>query len=381
MKFRKAVVLALLGMLAVTVVLPIMGCDNATNSSTSGGGGNPPSVDSYATTEKLDFETAKSGDKSLPFLTKESIKKMLQDTDQSKLPADRETGEGHYSETPSYTAPYKVGVVKQEALELALARLNGLRRLAGLPATQLDATLTEQAQYNAFFVGLYSSYEVGSKPADMDDSFYNKGKNVNTVVRNARPRIVDQTDVYLEDLAEVNLAHRMAVLQTRLDKVGFGVAPPNPSKGTSAFGGAAMQFSPLLMKPDDHANTSYDWEFVAWPAPGYFPINNSYGIFDAQKYKYWSIQFNPTKGYSLSTGSPATSVTVKRLNGAMGEWKLSLTGLPTASAYKFKLPDDVVYSDGDQFEVTITPLGMKYEGDKLVYKTISYTVEFFDVKK
>lgn len=391
MKFRKAVVLALLGMLAVTVVLPIMGCDNATNSSTSGGTGtggtsgggtaNPPSVDSYETVDKLEFDTAKSGNKKLPFLTKDAVKKMMLDTKQSKFPADRETGIEHLQEKPSYTAPYSIGKVKQAALDYSLARLNNFRRMAGLSSVELDESLNEQAQYNAFLVSYYNSYDAGAKPSDMPDDIYKKGKNINTALRLVQPRIIDSSDYYLEDMGNSNLGHRFPLLKPDLKKVGFGVATPYKGEGATA-----TQFSPDVSSYSswEYSNPAgFDWDFISWPTPGYFPINLWNAGNEAQGYKCWSVNLNPhySKKYGISNGTAnPTEITVVK-NGTE-KWstadkegyKKFTYRLSNAArwSFVFELPG-ATYSDGDKYTVTLLNVGGN--------SPISYTVEFFDVNK
>lgn len=61
---------------------------------------------------------------------------------------------GHYDgplfdQTPSCQAPYSAGMVTGAALQAATARLNALRRIAGLSAVTLDAGLCSSAQYGA----------------------------------------------------------------------------------------------------------------------------------------------------------------------------------------------------------------------------------------
>ena len=369
-------------------VTTLLGCgdlntNNNTNVQTGGGDNilvNLPAADSYETAATLDFNTAKSGNKALPFLTKDAIKKMLQDTDPSKFPAHRETGVEHLLEQPSYTAPYSIGKVKQAALDYSLARLNNLRRMAGLPSVELDESLNEQAQYNAFLVAYYNSYDAGAKPSDMPDDIYNKGKNVNTVLRLVKPRIIDSSDYYLEDNGVSNLGHRFPLLKPDLKKVGFGVASPHTGAGATA-----TQFSPSATTSTSwqHSNPAgFDWDFISWPTPGYFPLNTGYGIFEAQGYKRWSINLNNhySKRYGLST-YPVTEITVVK-NGTE-KWSTAKKDGHTQFTYSstnaaplsfiFELPG-ATYNDGDRYTVTLSNIGGPSG-------SLSYTVEFFDVKK
>ena len=341
---------------------------------------NLPAADSYETTPTLEFNSAKSGNKALPFLTKDAIKKMLQDTHYSKFPANRETGIEHLLEKPSYTAPYAIGKVKQAALDYSLARLNNLRRMAGLPSVELDESLNEQAQYNAFLVSYYDSYDAGAKPSDMPDDIYNKGKNVNTVLRLVKARIIDSSDYYFEDQGVSNLGHRFPVLKPDLKKVGFGVASPYNGKGATA-----TQFSPAATTSANWQFSNpagFDWDFISWPAPGYFPLNIWNAGSEAQGYKHWSINLNPhySKNYGVST-SPPTEITVVK-NGTE-KWSTAARDGYTQFKYTssnaaprsfiFELPG-ATYSNGDRYTVTLSNIGGPSG-------SISYTVEFFDVDK
>ena len=384
--------------LGCVVVTALLGCgdlssNNNTNEQNIGGGDielpPPPATDSYETIDKLDFDTAKSGNKALPFLTKEAIKKMIQDTDSSKFPADGNKGEALMLEKPCYTAPYSVGKPKPEAITYALARLNNLRRIAGLPTVEIDETLNDKAQHNAFLNAYYNTgdgddkYNIGTKPEDMDQTMYNKGKDTTTANRFNRPRLIDSSDYYLVDQNVTNLGHRFPILQIDLKKVGFGVASAH-----EGFGFTATQFYPGLAQSQSTwpgmNPVSFDWDFVTWPAPGYFPLNTGYGLFQANtNWAYWSIYFNP-KTYKLAT-HPRTVFTVENSRGQ--KWSTDETkkeegyefftytlsnAVSAAQSCVFQLPD-AEYKDGDRYTVTISNLAGS--------KSFSYTVDFFDVKK
>ena len=80
-----------------------------------------------------------------------------------------------YQEEPVVTAPYQAGKVTEEALQVALDRLNAMRRLAGLPSVALDLELCEEAQYGAVLLAASEFSQTPAKPSDMADDFYQKG--------------------------------------------------------------------------------------------------------------------------------------------------------------------------------------------------------------
>ena len=133
-----------------------------------------------------------------------------------------------YEEEPSLTAPYQAGKVTTEALQVATDRLNAMRRIAGLPAVQLDLSLSEEAQYGALLLATSEFSHTPSKPADMDDGFYQKGYAATSSSNIAMGSdLAWSVDLFMYDSDSSNVAalgHRRWQLNPTMGKVGFGVA-------------------------------------------------------------------------------------------------------------------------------------------------------------
>ena len=81
-----------------------------------------------------------------------------------------------YAEEPSVSAPYAPGRLSENLLESGITYLNYIRYVANLPQVQLSAELNENAQYGAVLLAAVDELtHYPSKPADMDDFFYNQG--------------------------------------------------------------------------------------------------------------------------------------------------------------------------------------------------------------
>src|SRR5665647_1424141 len=81
-----------------------------------------------------------------------------------------------YLTVPHISAPYAAGTLQQGFLQDGLNSINYARYLAGLPDdVVLDADLTDLAQHGAVLIAAGEFSHTPSKPADMDDAFYQAG--------------------------------------------------------------------------------------------------------------------------------------------------------------------------------------------------------------
>lgn len=197
-----------------------------------------------------------------------------------------------FDETPSCEAPYATGSVKPELLERALARLNTLRRVTGLPPVTLNEEWCREAQYAAVVQaanGTLSHYP--SQPADMDEEFFRVAKTTSARSNLSAGRtVLSAVDGLMEDSSEGNIptvGHRRWQLSPALTQVGFGFV--NNGKGPYRTFVAEKVFD----GPTSAASVDYD--FISWPASGYFP-NNLIGFIERTP---WSVTLNPDK-YQLS---------------------------------------------------------------------------------
>ncbi len=209
-----------------------------------------------------------------------------------------------FEETPSLQAPHSAGKLTENSLQLALNRLNLLRRLAGLPGVQLNEELNTSAQHGAVLLAnsLFSHYP--PKPEDMSPEFYTKAIHSLTAsnlaggvsLSKAVDLFMDDSDILKDaegnaDEASSNLArlgHRRWQLSPLLGKVGFGYAYDDPADdpaGSPRFNYRHYAVEQVM----DTSAEYFDYDFIGWPASGKFPND----VFKSTA--AWSITLNEEK--------------------------------------------------------------------------------------
>ena len=246
----------------------------------------------------IEFSTIQSGDYTKPLLTKEKIKEMLDETDAGKLPSDPTQW---YDELPRYTAPYKAGKLKQEYLNITVKRLNVLRELAGLPGVVTTDKYNDLAQHGAALMVITQNFGHGSQPkvADMDQNFYNKGIEA-TKRGNVYPQypLIQSIDGYNLDPGNPGVGHRLWQLNPGLEAVGIGSAIKKKDANGKEIGlGGNVEVVTYTEAPSDQKPEPFDWNFISWPNPGYFPLEGN--LFGSPS--FWHVQFNKDK-YIVGAG-------------------------------------------------------------------------------
>lgn len=310
------------------------------------------------------FDSAKSGDITLPFLSKREISTMLRRTDKSNLPKDVMAEMPDYE--PDGSGPWNPGRVKQEALQLALDRLNLLRRLSGLPPVVMTDAHNEAAQYGAALMGITQSYGHGDQPKvpGISDEDHKKGTSA-TASGSIYPinNLVDAIDGYNRDPGNPTVGHRLWQLNPGQEAVGIGFVPPIEKKT-----GAMCEKVSGTPAPEGQKPRSFDWDFVSWPSAGYFPLVGS--LFGTPA--TWSVQLNPNK----YVASNAVKITLTRLNDNKTwnfNWQTGFLGGPTTV---FRILDggkDHPYQDGERYQVELK--GLKDKAGNPV--EFSFITEFF----
>ncbi len=255
-------------------------------------------IESSSSSGGVGLNTIKSGDLSLPLLTKEEIKKMLDDTDANKLPSDPTQW---YTRLPEYTAPYDAGELKQEHLDLTLKRLNALRKLSGLPAVVEDKDATKKAQAGAALMVITQNFGHGSQPVpadiDKENQFYKDGIE-GTNRGNVYPQypLIQSIDGYNLDPGNPGVGHRLWQLSPGLQAVGIGSAIKKKDANGKEIGyGGNVEVVTYTQAPNPPA--PFEWNFVSWPSAGYFPLEgNLFG-----NPSFWHVQFNGAK-YTVGSG-------------------------------------------------------------------------------
>ena len=174
-----------------------------------------------------------------------------------------------YLEVPDLDS-YSSGALTDEARMHALACLNFIRELAGLDPVSEDPLYTLRAQNGAMLLAANDFLDHNAaQPAGMPDDQY-QSAHMGTSLGNIakfnwmKPDIlVDGVTYFARDDGEANLAelgHRRWLLNPHMAKTGFGLA--NAKSGMSY----------VTMYAVDMGNTGAQWDYVAWPCAGVFPV-------------------------------------------------------------------------------------------------------------
>ena len=284
-----------------------------------------------------------------------------------------------YVTQPSVTAPYSLGVVRDDVQQVALGRLNSYRRLAGLNPVGIDNEYTKLAQSAALSnasIDMMTHYPY--QPADMPDDLYSDGASGASQSNIAcywgyRPTtgpLSFSVDMWMEDSDEYNidrLGHRRWVLNPCMKNTGFGCA--------TATGGWVY----TAMYAFDTAANIYDYNYVSWPPSGYMANDTA---FFTPEYA-WSISLNNNL-YNIYNLSQVT-VTLEDSQG--NEWEfdgdsdddgyfnIDLGGYGcNRNAIIFR-PDGIRTYEG---KYTVTVEGLKTSTNDPA--TLSFEVDFFSAK-
>ncbi len=257
-------------------------------------------------------DSGQSGSLSMSKLSQTEIKQLLANAPKTSF-SDAEL----YAETPSYKAPYAAGRLNQAPLQATLARLNALRRIAGLPAVTLDDNMTEYAQQAALISAAYGTLNHRpSKPADMNNGLYQGAyKGASSSNLSAGTIFAATPDSWMDDSDASNidrLGHRRWQLNPNMGKTGFGYVTTD-----SGYRRYAAEWS------FDNTGGGFDYDFVAWPASGNFPSD----VFGANV--AWSVSVNPAKYQTPSQNNIKVTLT-RESNGQ--QWTFSGSGYNAANS-------------------------------------------------
>jgi len=314
-------------------------------------------------------EMLDSGDITMKKMTKAEIAELLE---QNSLDLPLTV----YDEELSVTAPYAQGKVNNEALQAAVNRLNALHKIAGLPEVELDADLCNLSQYGAAIEVINGELtHFPTQPADMDNDFYKKAKTSTTRSNiSVGSTLTQAVDSFMDDSDGENVedvGHRRWQLNPKMGKTGFGCAE-NPDARYNRF--VTEYFA-------DQSGAGCDFEFIGWPASGYFP-NNLEGF---NRNSAWSVSLDSQK-YAAPSG---ITVTLTRESDGQ-KWTLSGSYSDKSSGkyLNVDLADQWNYSETHC--IIFRPDGIqKYEGvytveiDGLKSRSgsaidFAYKVEFFE---
>lgn len=261
-----------------------------------------------------------------------------------------------FDSQPNYTqAPYSAGTLSDATLQNALNALNTMRFIAGIGEVTLSDSYNELAQAGALVNAVNNQLSHSpSQPSDMSDELYEKG---------------------LEGASSSNLGWGYSSLaqdivfgwmsdssSSNIDRLGHRRWCLNPSMQQTGFGNVGKYYA---MYAFDNVWADTRYYGVSWPAqvmPAEFFMDDD----------PWSISMG-----TAVDGSVVEVTLVRKSDGktwsfsdesADGYFNVENSNYGKKGCIIFR-PDNISYSVGDSFEVTITGLGNE----------VNYSVDFVDV--
>lgn len=212
--------------------------------------------------------------------------------------SDQHSDASPYLEKPD-PHTFSAGSLTDQAQQSALDVLNFLRGIAGLDAVQLSPLYSLRAQNGALLLSANDFLEHDAPmPAGMDPAQY-ESAHLGTSLGNIakfnwmRPEIlIDGVTYFARDDGEENLAvmgHRRWLLNPEMAFTGFGLA--NSETGMSY----------VTMYAVDDGNAGVEWDYVAWPCDGAFPVELM------RRELAWSVSLNE-ENYDLDASRPRVTL-------------------------------------------------------------------------
>jgi hypothetical protein len=277
---------------------------------------------------------------------------------------------GYFVKAPTIS-PYSAGEVKNEVLQSGIDAINLRRYIAGLPDdVVLSAEYVDWNQHGAVLLTAVNQLTHSpSKPPDMSDEFYQKAQKGASSSNIATANLPSETiSMYMHDSDPGNIervGHRRWILHPPMKKTGFGV-------GANRYG---------LMYAFDRSRGEVDYEYVAWPSPGVFPIelatNNlawnisvnaqKYGNPDMNKIKVTLKHINSGKSWTFSNSMSGST----ERNSAYFNIDLAGYGINNSIIFRPEIDNFAGYKEGDVFHVVVSGLE----------KDLSYKVKMFSIQK
>lgn len=406
MKSRKNAMSAVTLLVMMLVTFFFAGCENGNG----GGDDSTPDIGGG-------HFSIKTGNKDLPFLSKEEIKTQFNDTKATRLESlatkgtlatlqNTNFGEQNLSKLPSYVQPYFVGEPKKDIMDLALARYNFIRRLAGLSEATYNEQFHIEAQHAAWLCAMYNrtdrshSITAYQRPEGVTDEMWSLAATGLSQCLYLRPHAANSVDIYMGDNGNATLGHRKNLLNLHTTQVGFGVASANlvdknkDDINVIAANSGATAFRFNWKKQPEYKD--FDYDVVSWPPAGYFPAKTA--LFDSGVDKSrWSVYFNTTK-YQLQTteadGKKTNVIVTKKVNGQVQRtWNFAdLTANNNDARGKITYGNTTIFyleyvdtdgktknetfEDGHVYTVKFENLKDTSTGN---FTDLEYSVEFFDM--
>ena len=131
------------------------------------------------------------------------------------------------------------------------------------------------------------------------DIFYAKIRS-DTNGGNVYPQypLIQSIDGYNLDPGNPGVGHRLWQLSPGLQAVGIGSAIKKKDANGKEIGlGGNVEVVTYTEAPTGQKPEPFDWNFISWPSPGYFPLEGN--LFGSPS--FWHVQFNKDK-YIVGAG-------------------------------------------------------------------------------
>ena len=290
---------------------------------------------------------------------------------------------------PSLSAPYSPGTPSDEHMKYALASVNLMRQMAGLPGVTLNNTYSSYAQHGSVLMAVTGkfqhNFDSSDRPADMDAAFFEKGNtgtsssniSMGTAPYYTMPKF---TTGYMQDNSGSNVlsvGHRRWILNPKMGQTGFGYAV---SPGNTAYS---------AMYAFDKSAADVDYDFIAWPSSGNFPntlmsAGDPWSItLNTDKFKASSLYLDVSKITVTVTAPDGTAKTFTAADNAR-DYNNKSNAYFTVNTQWYGVPNCIIFRPGtDMFgsgrlsgTYTVVVSGLK--DDVGTPASLCYTVDFFD---
>ncbi len=210
--------------------------------------------------------------------------------------------DSRYITLPSFHAPYQAGSLAPAYLQDGINYLNYVRYLAGLPDdVTLDASYNTLAQHGAVlsWVGGIGLTHTPTKPADMDQAFYDlglRGTRSSNIASGGGLRGAIEAFMCDDDPSNISrVGHRRWLLNPAMQKTGMGDAH------------SVLVYAHDRSRPED-----VPYDVIAWPSAGLFPVEMFSAVQGWPEYADpWSITLNPAL-YWWTEGAAGHTITLQR---------------------------------------------------------------------
>lgn len=258
-----------------------------------------------------------------------------------------------YTSEPSVTQPYSLGKISSESSTSALNYLNIYRYIAGVSEAPLDESAMEYAQAASLVMAANNelTHYISTKPSGMSDDMYNKAVKgaANSNIAGGGKSLCNTILRYMLEInGDENFGHRRQLLKPEYTGAGFGsVKSTSGSYYSATYVNAFMNENKVIsypgqMQPLEYFGTGYAWTVVVPQTID--PKTAVVTVTDKNKGTVWKFR----------NSSDDPDYQYMRIDDG---------------CFIFS-PDDIIYRDGDVYNVTITGIP----------ETVSYDVNMFNIE-